>query len=282
METKIYVAVRIACTIFIFYHLWMFLFCRKIYGLWDNLYYLARIARIKLWSYRKKRMQEKTRSAARRARRNKELRAEQLPQTPPSAKEQPPVVPEVNPGEEPKAGENPLPAKSSDGVIGKSKFVYLEDPEVARNTPVRTEPLEKSGFIGEEEDIDPDDVEDDFIPGQDEGKGLTQEEKRELMAPVDSEPDADFNTAMTYEEMNNVAEVLMSDSPDERKAIRAAGTIYHKLNETDILQFLVDKLSNQDKIDRLLGECLDEGGRPLPKRKTIPKGKEPFNINKYA
>lgn len=36
-----------------------------------------------------------------------------------------------------------LPAIEDD-VIGKTKIVYLEDPEVARKTPTRSEPLKKS------------------------------------------------------------------------------------------------------------------------------------------
>ena len=59
MEAKIYLAVKVICTLFVFYHLWVFLFCRKIYGLWDKLHNWARIARVRLWKYRKTRMAEK-------------------------------------------------------------------------------------------------------------------------------------------------------------------------------------------------------------------------------
>ena len=102
------------------------------------------------------------------------------------------------------------------------------------------------------------------------------------MAPVDAEPDPDFSTALTFEEINNVAEVLVSDTPDEQKAVRAATTIHHKMQETVILSFLTDKLSNQEKVHRLLNEYLDESGRPLAKRKPASRGKEAFDINKYA
>ena len=46
-----------------------------------------------------------------------------------------------------------------------------------------------------DEEIGPDDV-------IQEEKGLTKEEKEELMAPVDAEPDPDFDTAMTFEDIN--------------------------------------------------------------------------------
>ena len=140
--------------------------------------------------------------------------------------------------------------------------------------PVRSEPMEKVP-IEEDGDISSDDVEQ-------ENKGLTAEDKEELMAPVDAEPDPDFSTALTFEEINNVAEVLVSDTPDEQKAVRAATTIHHKMQETVILSFLTDKLCNQEKVSRLLNEYLDESGRPLAKRKSVSKGKEAFDINKYA
>ena len=101
------------------------------------------------------------------------------------------------------------------------------------------------------------------------------------MTPADAEPDPDFSTALTFEEISNVAEVLVSDIPDEQKAVRAANTIYHKMQETVILSFLTDKLSNQEKVDSLLSEYIDETGEPLPKRKIKPR-KEPFNIDEYV
>lgn len=33
---------------------------------------------------------------------------------------------------------------ATDDVIGKTKIVYLEDPEVVRKTPTRSEPMKKS------------------------------------------------------------------------------------------------------------------------------------------
>ena len=167
--------------------------------------------------------------------------------------------------------ESSSPAKDDD-VIGKTKIVYLEDPEVARKTPTRSEPMKKEP-IEEDEEINPDDV-------AQEDKGLT--EREELMAPVDAEPDPDFDTAMTFEDINNVAEVLMSENPDEQKAIRAASTIHYKMQDTVILSFLTDKLSNQEKVNQLLSECLDDTGKPLAKRKSTSKKKEAFDIGKFV
>ena len=113
-----------------------------------------------------------------------------------------------------------------------------------------------------------------------ENKGLTEEEREELMAPVDTEPDPDFNTALTIEEINNVAEVLTSGIVDEQKALRAARTIHYKLSETEILAFLTDKLSNLDKVNGLLDKYL--GNRRGVSGRKGSKEDEPFDIDKYA
>lgn len=256
METKIYFTIKLACAFFVLWHLWVFIFNRQMYGIWDRVCRLMRIARIKLWKYRKERMEQKARNACKKAKRKKQAAKTGMPQH--------------------KSGTTalPIPPTADNDVIGKTKIVYLEDPEVARKTPTRSEPLEKEP-IEEDEEIRPDDV-------IQEDKSLTEEEREELMASVDTEPDPDFDTAMTFEDISNVADVLMSENPDEQKAIRAASTIHHKMQDTVILSFLTDKLSNQEKVHRLLSECLDDTGRPLSKRKPASKNKEVFDINKYA
>lgn len=54
--------------------------------------------------------------------------------------------------------------ENSNEVIGKSKFVYIENPEIARNVPTHSESLPPSDFIGEEEDIHPNEVETNLTP----------------------------------------------------------------------------------------------------------------------
>ena len=208
----------------------------------------------RLWKHRRKHMEQTERNASGKTRRKKpEARTD-------VSREKPgPDLPPSSPAD--------------NDVIGKTKIVYLEDPNAMKAVPVRSEPMEKVP-IEEDRDISPDDVEQ-------ENKGLTAEDREELMAPVDVEPDSDFSTALTFEEINNVAEVLVSDIPDEQKAVRAATTIHHKMQETVILSFLTDKLCNQEKVDNLLSKYLDETGRPLPKRKIKSK-KESFDIEEYV
>lgn len=253
METALYFTVKITCATFILWHLWIFIFNRQMYGRWEKVYHLMRIVRIRLWKHRKERTRRKARNARKKAMRGKSVTETATPQDKPKATALSPA---------------------GDDVIGKTKIVYLEDPEVARKTSTRSEPMKKEP-IEEDEEIRPDDV-------AQEDRGLTREEKEELMAPVDAEPDPDFDTAMTFEDINNVAEVLMSENPDEQKAIRAATTIHHKMQDTVILSFLTDKLSNQEKVNRLVSECLDESGRPLSKRKATSRKMETFNIDKFV
>ena len=245
METTLYFTVKTACAVYVLWHLWAFIFGGRMYGIWEHFFRLMRIVRIRLWKCRRKRMEQAGRNACGKSRHK---------------------IPETGTGisrGKPEA-DTPSSSPADDDVIGKTKIVYLEDPNTKKAVPVRSEPMEKVP-IEEDGDISSDDV-----------------EQEKLMAPVDAEPDPDFSTALTFEEINNVAEVLVSDTLDEQKAVRAATTIHHKMQETVILSFLTDKLCNQEKVSRLLNEYLDESGRPLAKRKPASRGKEAFDINKYA
>ena len=262
MEAKIYFTVKVVCALVVFYRLWVFLFCRKIYGLWDILHNWARIARVGLWKYRKKLMAEK----AKRERRKK-IYGKDLPTD--TSK---PIQAEATQ----KVEASPPVDDDPNEVMGKSKIIYYGDINAARTIPTHSLEL-KQVELPVDKDINPDDVEDNFEPQ----KGLTEEEKRELMEPEGVIPDPDFDKSLTYEDMNNLVDVLNSDAPDEQKSIRAATTIHHKLANTVILDFLVNKVSNEDKINLLLQECLDTNGNPLPKRRKTSKVKS-FDINKYA
>lgn len=250
MESKIYFTVKVLCTIFIFYQLWIFIFSRQMYEAWEKVYRMMRIARIKLWKRRKEY----------RIYREKNRRKKKVTETK-VAQENPETVAQSSPADD-------------NDVIGKTKIVYLEDPEVARKKPTRSEPLVKEP-IEEDEEISPDDV-------VHEDRGLTKEEMEALMVPVDAEPDPEFNTAMTFEEMNNVVEVLTSETQDKQKDFRASMTIYHKLSGTEILNLLENEIGCQQKIESLLNEYLDETGRPLAKRKIASKKMEAFNIDKFV
>ena len=263
MEAKIYFAVKVVCALVVFYRLWVFLFCRKIYGLWDILHNWARIARVGLWKYRKKRMEDK----AKRERRKK-IYCKDLPtdsskpiqaETPQKVEESPPVDDDPN------------------EVMGKSKIIYYEDINAARTIPTHSLEL-KQVELPVDKDINPDDVEDNFELQ----KGLTEEDMKELMEPEGILPDPDFDTSMTYEEMNNMVDVLNSDTHSDENGLRAAQTIFHKLPGTELLRLIENELADQQKIDRLLFDYLDEFGRPLPESKRRERKIKDFNIKKYV
>ena len=225
IEEIIYLAVRIVCTLYLFYDLWMFLFRRRINGLWDGQYDKVGV--------------------------NKVDKSHDIENNTPD---------DDDPNE----------------VIGKSKIIYYLDSEAARKNPTRSLEL-RSIEIEVEDDINPDDVEDDFVSQT----FLTEDDRLELMNSEGMMPDPDFDTSLTFEEMSDIVDVLKSDSPDERKSILAATTIHHKLADTVIFDFLVNKVSNEDRVNRLLGECLDENGKPLAKRRKAVRTKF-FDIEKYA
>lgn len=262
MEAKIYFAVKVTFAFVVFYHLWVFLFCRKIYGLWDKLHNWACITRVRLWKCRKKRMAGKTKCERRRKIYGKDLPTDEpkpiQAETPQKVEESTPIDDDQN------------------EVMGKSNIIYYDDINAARTIPTQSLEL-KQVELPVDKDINPDDVEDNIEPQ----KGLTEEDKRELMEPEGVIPDPDFDKSLTYEDMNNLVDVLNSDNPDEQKSIRAASTIHYKLANTVILDFLVNKVSNEDKVNQLLQECLDANGNPLPKRRKASKIKS-FDINKYA
>lgn len=175
-----------------------------------------------------------------------------------------------------------LMKENSNEVIGKSMFVYIEDQKIVRNAPAHSESLPPSDFIGEEEDIHPDEVETNLMPEKIGRNVLSEAEIQELMAPAESEPGPDFSTALTFEQLGNVAEVLMSGSGDERKNSWAAEILY-QVKDTDLYNFFANEVSTKEEIKRLFRECLEEKGQPLPARKRIQNKivNEPINWSEY-
>lgn len=232
MMTKIYLAVKVYATFHLLYELWVFLFRRKIYGLWDKLYRWARVIRIIL------RRWDKKLEAARLERRNRhEMR------------------------EKRRKKEKPTPHSVADcEVIGKTKSVYIPEPKKAR-APMRSEPLPESDFIGEDEDISADDVYDTFTDDADLSSDLTDIEIQDLMAPVEIESDPDFPTGIPISRISDAADVLMSGSDDMEKRMLTAETLF-QLRDTDLFQMFADNICPQEELDMIIAECLtDEGER---------------------
>ncbi len=274
METTvIYFSVKVLSAIYILYKVCMLIFSRKVYEVWESLYHRMRIARVRLWKYRKKRMEKRARNARRKAILAKGLPAKQAPEV---AEEQQPVVPEadvldtnIEPIE--KKVEILQPKVDEDDVIGKTNIVYLEDPEVARKTPVRSEPLEKVA-VEVDEEINPDDVDDGFTSQ----KGLSKADMEELMAPEDTMPDPDFSNALTFEQLSNVADVLMSKTDDRSRIMSAAETLY-SLQDTDLFKFFSTEISTLNRVEKLIRERFDSMGNTA----TDPVKQTSIDWNKF-
>lgn len=108
-----------------------------------------------------------------------------------------------------------------------------------------------------DEDVNPEDVEDNFVPQ----KRLSQEDMKELMSS-ESIPDPEFSGACTFEELGNVADVLLNRTTDKEKIMDAAETLY-KLQDSDIYHFYTTSISTEKQVDRLLKDNLDGAGRRL-------------------
>ena len=172
------------------------------------------------------------------------------------------------------------PELSDDDVLGKMHLVYLEDPEAATTIPMRSEDLPPSDFIGEEEDILTDAVEDTF---SDESL-VSPPSDEELYEDAEPTPlDTEFSRGLTYDEISNAVGVLTTAAPDTDKAFAAASTIF-SLRNTELFEFFTTQVSNAETIDKLLTESLDDNGLPLyPKySSSVNPNLADFNWNHFV
>ena len=273
--TILYLSVKAVSATYILYKVWNMIFSRRMYDFWNMLYNWARIARIRLWKYRKKRMAEKARRARRKAIMQKPLLPKEQPvdktsqPAPLSTSEVTAMLEKVAqrfeddyedeplqlPVEEkPKPKIKPVVFDDPNEVMGKSNIIYYEDPEVARKTPTRSMDL-KQIELPVDEDINPEDVDDNFVPQ----KRLSQEDMQELMSS-ESIPDPEFSKACTFEELGNVADVLLNKTTDKVRIMDAVETLY-KLQDSDIYHFYTTSISTEKQVDRLLKNNFDGTGK---------------------
>ncbi|WP_195530372.1 DUF4122 family protein [Phocaeicola vulgatus] len=160
-----------------------------------------------------------------------------------------------------KSGEKTnVPVLSGDSdadVIGETRFVVLDGNSslmVAPSTPL------ESNYIGEEEDVDGDEVE-CSLPL--EKMSLLREEQKELdksSPAVESIP----QQIMSLSDLSNMGDVLfdVGDSRhDEEKLLRAACTLY-AIRETDMFAVISSQVHNKEFIGNLINRFLNEDGSP--------------------
>lgn len=279
--TIFYLSVKAVSATYILYKVWNMIFSQRMYDFWNMLHNWARIARTRLWKYRKKRMEEKARKDRRKARMQRpmlqKVQSEEQAFQPSSYSdlEAQAIVEELakrfedtsqdetlkspveeKPKPKPKPKIKPMVFDDPNEVMGKSNIIYYEDPEVARKTPTRSIEL-KQVELPVDEDVNPEDVEDNFVPQ----KRLSQEDMKELMSS-ESIPDPEFSGACTFEELGNVADALLNRTTDKEKIMDAAETLY-KLQDSDIYHFYTTSISTEKQVDRLLKDNLDGAGRRL-------------------
>lgn len=157
------------------------------------------------------------------------------------------------------------PELSDNDVLGKTHLVYLEDPEVAATIPMRSEDLPPSDFIGEEEEIPGDTVEGTLS----DASSAAPPSEEELYEDAEQTPlDTEFSRGLTYDEISNAVGVLTTAAPDADKTLAAAHMIFN-LKNTELFEFFTTQVSNTVAVERLLAECLDNTGQPLPTRKFV-------------
>lgn len=123
--------------------------------------------------------------------------------------------------------------------------------------PLKTPPIQKANFLGEEKDITPEEVEDTlsteqpYIPSEEE---LYEDEERQ---PLETE----FSRGMTFEEITNVVNVLSTTTGNDEQMIEAARTIFD-VQHTDLFQFFTTQVSNAGTVEKLLAYCFDKDGKP--------------------
>ncbi len=140
-------------------------------------------------------------------------------------------------------------------VLGRTNFVYLEDPAEAAVVPERSEELPRNDLTNKELDIDADDVESSLA---NDAVAMPPSEEELYDDEHETVPlDAEFARGITFNEIADAVEMLSATTEDRTKTLAAAQTIFN-LKNTELFEFLATQVSNTAAVDRLLAECFDD------------------------
>lgn len=147
-----------------------------------------------------------------------------------------------------------------DTVVGTTKVVILSDPKAATPQAVASEDLEPTGYIGQDKDISPDDIETDFNPE----KVVIPSADELYDDPYASGYDPEMEGgAVSFEEINEAVEVLTATGEvDDDRKFRASGTLL-KLRNTAILDIITGEVSTLSAVESLIGEFYSGDGAPI-------------------
>lgn len=136
-------------------------------------------------------------------------------------------------------------------VVGRTHKVVLDDPRKTEPKPVASTDLEPTGFIGQDEPIEPDEVKEEYRPSDEE------------LYDQDASPDedGDFSSGVTIEELSEATDVIQNGPKDELALLKAAKTVYDA-QDTEIFDHFANMASKKIALDELLRQGLDEHGVP--------------------
>lgn len=147
-------------------------------------------------------------------------------------------------------------SSSEDGIIGASRYVYLDEDAGKTVAPFMSQPLE-SDFIGEEEDVSQEDVE-----------CTLPLEKMKLLREVQEEQDAEspdvesISPVLSSRDMEVLGDYLTHQKDaDEEKAIQAARVLF-SIRQTSLIDVFLSNIENSGIIEELIDRYLDEDGNP--------------------
>lgn len=147
-------------------------------------------------------------------------------------------------------------SSSEDGIIGASRYVYLDEDAGKTVAPFMSQPLE-SNFIGEEEEVRQEDVE-CSLPL--ERMKLLREEQESL--DMDSPVVENISLVLSLKDMELVGEVLAAGgAAGEEKALQAARVLF-TIRQTSLFDVFVSDAENSEMVEYLIERYLDEDGTP--------------------
>ena len=164
--------------------------------------------------------------------------------------------------------DNGEPGNAQD-VMGATRFVYLDENAGKTAAPFMSQPLERN-FIGEEEDVQQEDVECNL-----------QLDKMKLLQEVQEDLDAEspevesVSPVLSSRDMEVLGEYLThQDEADHEKAMQAARVLF-SIRQTSLIDVFLSNMENSAIVEELIDRYLDEDGNPKPLK--VKDGNEPFD-----
>lgn len=152
-------------------------------------------------------------------------------------------------------------------VMGNTRYVYLDENAGKTAAPFMSQPLERN-FIGEEEDVQQEDVECNL-----------QLEKMKLLQEVQEDLDAEspevesVSPVLSSRDMEVLGEYLAHQKDaDEEKAVQAARVLF-SIRQTSLIDVFLSNMENSAIVEELIEKYLDEDGNSKPLK--VKDGNEP-------